>query len=219
MREPVAAIVPSAGHSTRMGVPKAMLRWKGRSFLEIIVRHLSAEQVPSFVVHRPDQEVLANLIADMEMRGLAVRPAVNPLPDSEMVDSVAFGLRRLDALVPSWRGILVWPSDCPAVDPADLERVLEQADKTPDRVVVPVWEGRRGHPTYFPRGTVEPLLTARLPFPGSLRDLLDRSDEPIRVPAGNKGVVLNLNDPEALGELQRIEDNPSIPRPAIDNVT
>ncbi len=199
------AVLPAAGRSLRMGRSKPLLRWKGHTFLEIICEKLAVHGIPTVVVTRPDQEDVLALVRRLADKGMDLLSAFNPLPRSEMIDSVSFGLRAFEAEKRPWQGLLVWPTDCPATHPGDLAQVLEMVDRYPHRVILPTWQGRGGHPTYFPKALTAPLLQSSPPLRGSLRDLMATAGDPIEVPAQTPGVILNANHPGVLDELETMD--------------
>src|SRR5690606_32257192 len=84
-----------------------------------------------------------------------IRPVYNPLFAKGMGTSIAAGVRTLG---PDLDGIFIVPGDMPALRP-ELYRSLA-ARWSAGKIVVPVFEGQRGHPVLFPaalRGDLERL--------------------------------------------------------------
>jgi molybdenum cofactor cytidylyltransferase len=67
-----------------------------------------------------------------------------------MLSSYQAGVRRLLAGAGDFAGTLLELGDQPHVPVPVVQAVLEQARRTPDSIVMPRFEGRRGHPFYFP---------------------------------------------------------------------
>lgn len=141
----IAAVVPAAGHSTRMGRPKLSLPLGGRTVLEHVVAALRAGGADHVVVvvgpHVPELVPLA------EAAGAHVCRLAEPTPD--MRATVGHGLRWVeDHLRPgpadAW---LLAPADHPALDPGVVRELCEAFRRDPSRsILVPVSAGRRGHP-------------------------------------------------------------------------
>ncbi|MGC2062362.1 MAG: nucleotidyltransferase family protein [Thermodesulfovibrionales bacterium] len=120
---------------------------------------------------------------------LPVRFASNDDPESDMAESIRVGLRELD---PASSGVLVCLADHPLVSPETIAGILREHENSPDKIIIPVHNGRKGHPSLFPATLIQEIVPA-----GSLRDiitshpawifLLDVSDE---------GVVLDMDTEE-----------------------
>ncbi len=139
------ALVPAAGHSTRMGRPKLALPLGERTVLEHVVAALRAGGVEHVLVvvgpHVPELAALASTA------GAHVLQLNEPTPD--MRATVEYGLGWIEerfqpASDDRW---LLVPADHPTVD-AELVRQILAAD-VGRSIVVPAHAGRRGHPTRF----------------------------------------------------------------------
>jgi molybdenum cofactor cytidylyltransferase len=142
----IAAVVPAAGKSTRMGRPKLALPVAGRAVIECVVGALRAGGADRVVVvvgpHVPELVPLA------EAAGADVCQLAVETPD--MRATVERGLAWVEehyrpGPADAW---LLAPADHPELDAAAVRAVIEAYRSDPAwSVVVPVHEGRRGHPT------------------------------------------------------------------------
>jgi molybdenum cofactor cytidylyltransferase len=136
----VAAVILAAGAGRRLGgVSKALLRREdGQTFLEAILACCREASVPAVVV-------LGLPHASGVGLGIDARVVWNAAPERGMASSLAVGLAALDPAVVS--GALVWPVDHAWVR-ADTVATIGRAGAR-GRAVVPTYEGRGGHPTFF----------------------------------------------------------------------
>jgi molybdenum cofactor cytidylyltransferase len=74
---------------------------------------------------------------------------------------------------------------------------MEGFFSTQKLIVVPTFEGRRGHPVIFAKALYPELLAAPLEV-GARAVVRAHAGEVLEVPTENEAVVLNLNDPESL---------------------
>jgi molybdenum cofactor cytidylyltransferase len=151
----IAAIVAAAGRSTRMGTPKQLLPWEGTTVLGAVVCNLAeagAQPVICVVGHRRDDMIDA----------LAGAPAVIVANliylEGEMLSSYQAGVRHLLDADPPVAGALLALGDQPHIPVDVLAAVLAQAQHTPDRLVIPRYQERRGHPIYLPAALWPELL-------------------------------------------------------------
>jgi CTP:molybdopterin cytidylyltransferase MocA len=145
---PVALVIIGAGAGTRFGGPKAEAKLAdGRRFLDAIAEVAKSAGLDPVIAVLPP--------------GVAappgVRAVVNANPKSEQIVSARLGLAQLtNAPVTS---ALLWPVDHPFVTLESVLAILDAARRTGAHIVVPVHEGRRGHPAWFHRETWRELMT------------------------------------------------------------
>jgi molybdenum cofactor cytidylyltransferase len=132
----------------------------------------------------------------------------NPDGDGDMLSSVRCGLR---AIPQECDGVLVALGDQPAVTAELICRMIAAflaagpAAPAGGRIVVPAYEGKRGHPTLFSACYRQEVLTA---FDGAgLRGLLAAHPaEVIDLPAPGPAVLSDMDCPEDYRrELARLE--------------
>jgi molybdenum cofactor cytidylyltransferase len=149
----IAAVILAAGRSRRMGTQKLLLPYGGSTVIGHVAREVLRGPVDRVVV-------VAGQDAGAIAQALAERPLEmvhNPDPEGDMLSSVRCGLR---ALPTDTEGVLVVLGDQPAIT-ADLVARLVTAFRTGDRgIVVPVHDGRRGHPLVFSARYAEELLSS-----------------------------------------------------------
>ena len=176
----IAGVVLAAGAGTRFGEPKAgaMLR-PGVRFVDAVVETARAAGVDPIIVVAPP--------------GLAVPPgtvgATNPDAQGEQIQSLRLGLARLVSVPVD--GALAWPVDHPYVDVDSVVAILEGARRTRAPIVLPVFEGRRGHPVYFSRECWRELATVS--HGGARAVVHAHAGEILEVPVINIGVVRDID--------------------------
>lgn len=192
----IAAVVPAAGHSQRMGRPKLILPIGGVTVIARVVAALRAGGASPVVVIPPPDDAPGAFILGREAAGAGaavVVPATRPL---DMRASVELGLAHLERQGQPPATVLMIPADSPGLTPALVARVIERARAEPGAVVVPVAEGRRGHPIALPWAIA--LAIRALPAGVGVNALL----------ALNPAVVteLDVDDPGAVADLDTPDD-------------
>jgi CTP:molybdopterin cytidylyltransferase MocA len=162
--------------------------------LEHLVAALRSGGVEHVVVvigpHVPELAALA------EAAGADV--CVQPEGTADMRSTVEHGLRWLeDRYHPApddpW---LLTPADYPALDPAVVRALFETYATRPSRsMAVPVYEGRRGHPTLIAWRHVAGIRAVPLGL-GVNAYLRAHTQEIRAVPVTSAGVVSDLDTPE-----------------------
>lgn len=185
----VAGVIPCAGDSTRMGRSKALLDAGGRSFLAATVGALVAGGCdPVVVVVGPGQP-------DEARRAKAAGAAVleNPEPGEGPVTSLRLALAVLGASV---EGVAYLPVDHPRVRPETVAALVSALRDGEAPVVLPVFQGRRGHPALFRRTVFRDLADPDLQ--GGARTVVHAHLESAALlDVDDAGVVTDIDTPDA----------------------
>jgi molybdenum cofactor cytidylyltransferase len=193
---PIAAVVAAAGLSRRMGAIKQLLPWSGRTVIATVVDKLhAAGAAPILVVtgHR-HAEVTAALATT------AAQTVFNPdYATDEMLRSYQVGIDALREQ--TCAGALIALGDQPHLPVSVIEQVIAQTRATPDRIVAPSHNMRRGHPFFVPR-TLWPEMLA-LSAEESLRTLVVRhQSEIVYVTVDTDAILRDMDTPVEFAQLQ-----------------
>jgi molybdenum cofactor cytidylyltransferase len=186
----LAAVILSGGASRRMGSPKALLPYQGRPFLE----HLLEITVhPKIGVRRvvlgADAEPIAKSIAVAAKEVL-----INSDWETGQLSSIQAAIRDLPT---GTDGLLLCLIDHPLISGSLVNELIEQFYVTRAKIVLPLYESRRGHPVIFPATFYDKLLHAPMEQ-GARAVVWAHAEDVLEVPTNEEGCVLNLNDPETL---------------------
>jgi molybdenum cofactor cytidylyltransferase len=188
------AVVPAAGSSRRMGVPKLLLPFGETTVAGAVVEALRGGGAGTvLLVTAPGDEALRAWAA---AAGVAV--AVNPEPSRGMLSSIREGIAALGgaaALARRGEVLLVSPADLPALRAETVALVLQKREEAGAAFAVPVYRGRRGHPLAVAAERVPEIETLDLAV--GLRQLLDRhAGEVLEVETEDPGAVRDVDTPE-----------------------
>jgi molybdenum cofactor cytidylyltransferase len=199
----LAAVILSAGESSRMGSPKALVPFRGRTFLEHLldaVRQASSSIKSSTTSSAGigwTRVVLGAHVREIsDALGLDDETViVNPRWKDGQLSSIQTAIEGLSRLPTD--GLLLFLVDHPLVSAGLLKKLVEVFYETSDSIVLPTYRGKRGHPVIFARRLYAELLAAP-ENQGARAVVWAHAAEVLEVPTEEEGVVLNLNDPEAL---------------------
>lgn len=184
----LAAVVPAAGYSRRMGAFKPLLPFGAATVIERVIHTIREAGVETIrVVVGWNAE---SLIPVLNRSGAAwVR---NEHFAEGMYSSVRAGARSLPCDVTAF---FLVPADMPLVRAATLIRLAAEWDARPGGILYPCHEGRRGHPPLI-SVTYVPEILREAP-PEGLRELLARHAKDARsIELADPGIVADLDTPE-----------------------
>jgi molybdenum cofactor cytidylyltransferase len=190
----VAAVVLSAGLSTRMGgQPKGLLRIDARdTFVTRIVRTLNDAGIATVVVVVGHEG--ARVAAAVEQSGLLARCVVNPHYQQGQLSSLLAGLDAIDD--PGVDGFLLALVDAPLFAASTVQAVVRRFEETHTPVVRAVRGAQHGHPVLIGRALFERLRAA---------DPAYGAKPVVRAHASAEGDVV-VNDPGAYIDIDTPED-------------
>ena len=189
----LAAVILSGGASSRMGSPKALLPYQGRPFLEHLIE---VTQHPKIEARRVVLGAHAEPIAKA-IHLNADEIVINEDWDSGQLSSIHAALRSLPD---GTDGILLCLIDHPLISAELVGELVERFFKTHKLIVLPLYEGRRGHPVIFSSALYAELLAAPLET-GARAVVWNHREDVEEVRTNEEGCVLNLNDPDAFEKL------------------
>ncbi len=190
----IAAIVPAAGRSERMGRPKLILPLEGGTVIARVIRALREGGAETVVVVAPPVEFPgANILADEAMRAGAV-VVVADAATADMRASVELGLDRLRR-GPAPSAVLLAPGDSPGITRELVRRIIALATTEPASIVVPRYRGHRGHPVALPWDLATEVFD--LPTGTGVNALLAaRADRVLMLDVDDPGTTADLDTPE-----------------------
>ena len=184
-----AGLILAAGESSRMGSPKALLEFRGETFIDRLIRCFSAHCSPVIVVLGHEPEVIR---AGVRSR-FKVSFVLNTEYQRGQFSSMQCGLR---AVPEDADGVVFTPVDHPNVEGATVAKLIASEAL----IAIPQYLGRHGHPVLFSRSLIPEFLS--LPADSQARDITHRHASEIRyIDVTDAGILDDIDDPEAYHRL------------------
>jgi molybdenum cofactor cytidylyltransferase len=188
---PLAAVILSGGESRRMGAPKALIPYRGKTFVEHLIEVTRHQRVglTRIVVGAHANEIHGKLSAH------AAEIVVNADWAKGQLSSIQAAIRSLPE--GTTEGMILCPVDHPVVSAELVAKLIKEFDSSGKAIVLPTYHGRRGHPAIFRAGLYQELLDAS-PEVGARQVVWAHAKDVNEVATEEEGVVLNVNDPATL---------------------
>lgn len=191
----VHGLILAGGASRRMGTPKALLTYRGETFLDRLIGLFVARcsRVTVVLGHEPDQ------IRSGLKRAVEVDVVVNTEYQRGQFSSLQSGLRQINA---GAAAVMFTPVDYPAISAATVDLLVQQfaGNHGANLFVIPRCGGRRGHPVLFDASVVSEFLA--LPPDSDARELVHRyRARTVYADVDDAGVLRDVDDPQDYADL------------------
>jgi len=180
----ISGVVLAAGISSRLGVPKQLLAYRGKPLIAHVVESLLVSQVDEVVVvlgNRAEQvmEVLA---------GYSIRTIINPEFTAGQSTSLKAGLTALSSAT---RAALFMLGDQPLVNAQTINLLIDRY-RLAGGIVAPYFNGKRGNPVLFDRDFFKEI--SFLSGDVGAREIIHRHPESlVKVDVADSGVVFDVD--------------------------
>jgi molybdenum cofactor cytidylyltransferase len=184
----ITPIILAAGASTRMGRPKALLEFNGRTALALVLDAVRELDEPVVVLGHEAETLRPHVT-----RGRAV---TNADWARGQTSSLKAGLRA----APGSEAYLMHPVDTPLIRVEDVRALVasRQGDPRAGRVWIPSHRMRRGHPVLFDAPVAEELL--RLDDASPARGILEAAGI-VHVETESPYVLMDMDTPDDYARL------------------
>lgn len=167
-----------------MGSPKALLEFRGQTFLDRLIDLYAPFCHPVVVVLGHSHEAIR-----AGVKGGAARFVTNPSPERGQLSSLQCGLAEAPG------DVLFTPVDYPAIAPATVALLVRRFAAGNAPLVAPSYEGRHGHPVLIREHVKRALLA--LPPEDSAREVIHRyRDSAEYIEVSDAAVCRDIDLPE-----------------------
>lgn len=162
----VSTLILAAGQSQRMGQPKLLLPWGETTILGQTITQVQASQAAEALLVSGAYRAEVEAIAQSYQLPVVYNPHY---ATGEMLSSLQCGVRELLTRPEPPAAVLVMLGDLPFIRPETLNQVVSAFLAGHGQMIVPTFQGQRGHPVLIGQ-TLWPALL-ELPAGSAPRDL------------------------------------------------
>jgi molybdenum cofactor cytidylyltransferase len=179
-----------------MGSDKALLAYRGRTFLETIIMSLRSAGIEKIAVvlghHAKQIQRAVNLAGTQVVLNRDYRRG--------QTSSLQKGLAALAEHSPE--AVILCLVDHPAVSVAVMTKLMGRFEQIHPAVVIPTCEGQHGHPVVISQALFSEIL-ALPPDKGANTVIRKYRDATRFVEVEDRGILLDVDSPEAYKSLER----------------
>jgi molybdenum cofactor cytidylyltransferase len=190
----IAGLILAAGESSRMGQDKALLTYRGRTFLETIIsilREADVSRVAAVLGHHAEEVQRGVKLEDMEV-------VINPEYRRGQTSSLQAGLRALESA--DLEAVVLCLVDHPLISADTVRALVASFRRSGAPVVIPTFQNQRGHPVLVARALFDELLRLS-PDEGANTVIRKYRDATQLVEVNDSGILLDVDDSEAYRRL------------------
>ncbi|WP_321419736.1 DVU_1551 family NTP transferase [uncultured Desulfobacter sp.] len=210
----LAALIPAAGLSSRMGRYKPLLPLGHSSMIGTVIDLFKTAGIDEVIVvtgHNHDR--LAQVVD-----AAGAHPLFNPDYASGMFSSIRTGVA---ALLSGIDGFFLLPADTPAIRPATLRLIRKRFEDAEDALIVPAFNNETGHPPLIPARLI-PSITGADPDANLRQILFSDPNRIIQLPVHDRGILMDADTLEGYDQIKQKYERLEIPdeaecRSVIDN--
>ena len=191
----IAGLLLAAGGSSRLGRPKQLVEWKGKTLIRRAAETLIGSGCSAvFVVLGAEVE-----LSREELAGLDAEIVVNGAWESGIGSSIAFGMRSILAVEPQRDAVLVSLCDLPLVTAEKLRPFVETFVRCHAEVIAAHYNDVAGVPALFSSKYFPDL--AALNGDKGAREIIRNSPDAVTIPLPEAAI-----DVDTHGDLNRMEE-------------
>jgi len=188
----IPVVILAAGESKRMGTPKGLLDYKGKRFILSQVEKIQKMGLSKIII------VLGKSKEDYLQKAPEIKQyniKTNPHPEKGIFSSIQIGLSGLSEDV---FGVFILPVDVPCPQERVWKAMLQNMKSSEVNVVVPSYEGKKGHPVLLSLGFIRYILACK--SDSRLDHEIHKQEKQQRVK------IISVKDSTILLNLNTIED-------------
>ena len=174
-----------------MGTPKALIPYRGRTFLEHLIEVTTHPRVGvKRIVLGAGAE---NICDQLHLDNASV--VINQDWQQGQLSSMQTAIRSLP--LGETEGLILCPVDHPLVSAELVAQLIAEFDSSGKLIVLPTFRSKRGHPLIFRASLYDEILAASAEV-GARQVVWNHTSDLLEVPTEEEGTILNLNNPDAL---------------------
>ncbi|MFQ5823932.1 MAG: NTP transferase domain-containing protein [bacterium] len=191
----ISAIILAAGASTRMGKPKALVKFKEKTFLETVIDNFQKAGIEKIIV------VLGHAVEEIATK-LKLPSDLYVLNEKYTLGQFSSFQTGVKYLEPDIAGTFLALVDQPQIGETVLTKLLNAFVGNSNKIIIPTYQGKRGHPPIFPKTLFHEILSSS--SSQTAADLIRKNqDKVLEVKVKHECILWNINNKQDLHEVRK----------------
>jgi len=181
----ISALLLAAGESRRMGKPKQLMPFGQSTILAQAIDNLAGSAVDEIIV-------VLGYRAEEITKTIATKPvkiAINPNYREGMSTAITAGLNLVAG---QSKAVMLALGDQPLVDSQTINRLIGQFYNHDKGIVIPTYQGKRGHPVIFAIKYKPELLELKGDI-GAREIIKNHADDTLEVAVDSEGIISDID--------------------------
>jgi molybdenum cofactor cytidylyltransferase len=186
----ISAILLAAGESKRMGRPKQLLEWQGKTLLRHVLENLINSTVDEIIlVLGHEAEAIQKSLTAFQ-----IKIVINLDYQQGMASSLRQGLLAMD---PGSEAFLVLLADQPGIGPEIINQIIREFQRADPRrgIARPVYRGLQGHPVLIGIRYLHEALQLQGDV-GARQILMNHPEDILEIEVDQEGILKDIDTPE-----------------------
>ncbi len=202
----MAAVILAAGRSSRMGRFKPLLTIGGQTLLERAISLFAScgiDDIRAVVGHCREQ-------VEPVLEQAGIPTIVNTIDHCDMFSSVRLAIEDMG---PDIGALILLPVDIPLVRPWTVQCLLDQHARNPASILVPSFQGKKGHPVVIPARYFDPVrkCDGENGLRGALKPLASKT---LTLPVPDANILFDMDTPADYEHMKQMGPRMHIPTAA-----
>lgn len=185
----LSCLLLAAGQSQRFGSPKALAEINGQVIIQRLQQTILDAKIDELIIvlGAYSQEIEPFLLNHNQVKFVYNK-------DYNFGQTSSF-LKGLEKISPLSQGVMLMPVDYPCVTRQTFDSLREEFYRQPQKIIIPVYQGKKGHPPVFPIRLKDRFL--KLNYSEGINSLYrELSGEIVLCPVEDPGVIQTFNTPQ-----------------------
>ncbi|MCT4507588.1 MAG: NTP transferase domain-containing protein [Tepidibacter sp.] len=180
-----AAIILSAGYSSRMGEFKPVMDLHGQTAINRVINTFKEANIDNiYVVSGHNDDLIKNIVD--------AKVVHNKYFDKGMLESVKTGVSQLSEDIDAF---FILPVDIPCINSYTLKTIIHEYEKRNYIVIHPTFSNIKGHPPFISTSISKKILSYN--ESGGLKNLLSfYKDRSKNIQVADRGILLDMDNKE-----------------------
>lgn len=174
----ITGIIMASGFSKRMNRNKLILKFKGISIIEMVIKAIKESDVDNIIlVYREDE------IKEIGIKN-GVKTIYNDKADLGQSESIRLGVEHSPI---ETKGYMFFVADQPFLDTCTINKLIDAFETERYPIVVPAYNGKKGNPVIFSARLKDELLSIHGDMGG--RSIIRKRDGEVKTVNFSDGIL------------------------------